>query len=363
MSHAHTQLLGCRSREAYKLTEIGTIPNDWEMTTLVRDIELRSGQHILAQDYNGVGDGTPYITGPSDFSDGSTSKISKWTTKPRVMSYGGEVLLTVKGSGAGRAFRLDVDAAAISRQLMALVPRRIDGAFLFHLIRRAERELSLKAVGNLIPGLSRPDLLSTLFALPPLIEQRAIAEALGDVDALIAAQQKLIAKKRAIKTATMQRLLTDKQRLPGFGEGCRYKQTDVALIPEEWSVTTLAQVSSFITKGATPTTYGFGWQTHGTLFLRSECVSEYGIDLSQSMYISETAHRVLNRSTIRRGDILMTITGNVGRVALFEADVNSANINQHIARIRIEDEDCLPSFVYYYLTQSSVRSQLSQIVT
>ena len=52
--------------------------------------------------------------------------------------------------------------------------------------------------------------------LPPIPEQRAIAEALSDVDGLINALEALIAKKRAIKQATMQQLLTGKTRLPGF---------------------------------------------------------------------------------------------------------------------------------------------------
>ena len=55
-------------------------------------------------------------------------------------------------------------------------------------------------------------------------EQRVIAEALSDVDALIAALDKLIAKKRAIKTAAMQVLLTGKKRLPGFGGEWEVKQ-------------------------------------------------------------------------------------------------------------------------------------------
>ena len=51
---------------------------------------------------------------------------------------------------------------------------------------------------------------------PPLSEQRAIAEALSDVDGLLAALEALIAKKRAVKQAAMQQLLTGKSRLPGF---------------------------------------------------------------------------------------------------------------------------------------------------
>ena len=67
--------------------------------------------------------------------------------------------------------------------------------------------------------------------LPPLAEQRAIAAVLGDVDALIAALDRLIAKKRDIKRAAMQELLTGKRRLPGFsGEWEIRRLGDIAQI-------------------------------------------------------------------------------------------------------------------------------------
>ena len=67
-------------------------------------------------------------------------------------------------------------------------------------------------------------------------EQQAIAEALSDVDALIAALDKLIAKKRDIKTGTMQQLLTGEKRLPGFGERplATNKRLEIGVIPEDW---------------------------------------------------------------------------------------------------------------------------------
>jgi len=86
-------------------------------------------------------------------------------------------------------------------------------------------------VGAAQPFLDTKAISGFLVAVPPtLSEQRAIAAALSDVDALIAALDKLIAKKRAIKTAAMQQLLTGKQRLPGFSG--------------EWEVKRLGEVLS-----------------------------------------------------------------------------------------------------------------------
>lgn len=140
------------------------------------------------------------------------------------------------------------------------------------------------------------------------------------------------------------------------------KQTEVGVIPADWKVDYLQNITAFITKGSTPTTYGFKWQQTGVLFLRSECVSESGLDLTESMYISPEAHAFFRRSEVREGDILITITGNVGRV-VFLKWIKYANINQHIARIRITAAEVDVAYVYHYLSQYSVRRYYNTIVT
>ncbi|MFC5582493.1 restriction endonuclease subunit S [Rhodanobacter terrae] len=140
-----------------------------------------------------------------------------------------------------------------------------------------------------------------------------------------------------------------------------YKQTEVGIIPEDWTIASLSTISAFITKGATPTTYGFKWEQEGILFLRSECVAEDGLDLSQSMRISDAAHATLGRSQVTDGDILVTITGNVGR-AIFFRSVEPANINQHIARVRIR-ANTKADFVYHFLTLPQCRARFNSITT
>ncbi|MHB1863797.1 MAG: restriction endonuclease subunit S [Gemmatimonadaceae bacterium] len=141
--------------------------------------------------------------------------------------------------------------------------------------------------------------------------------------------------------------------------------TDAAGEPRlapEWARVRLATISSFITKGSTPTTYGFKWESSGVLFLRSECVSDHGLDLNQSMLISEEAHATFQRSQVEPNDLLITITGNVGRVVIFGA-ADRANLNQHIARVRITASSADPRFVYFWLSQASVRRYFSAITT
>jgi len=142
-----------------------------------------------------------------------------------------------------------------------------------------------------------------------------------------------------------------------------YKQTEVGIIPEGWVRKQLSDISEFITKGATPTTYGFKWESSGILFLRSECVTNNGIDLSKSMFISELANKSLHRSEIRSNDLLITITGNVGRIVFLNNQFGKGNINQHIAKIRITDLDFDRSYVYHFLSQDIYRKYFESIVT
>ena len=235
---------------------------------------------------------------------------------------------------------------------MVFKKRRVDHGFLGYVVvsEAFQNQLSSTVVGGALPTLSQKEVASYRFACPNSgDEQRAIAEALGNADARIAALEAVIAKKRDLKQAAMQQLLTGTTRLPGFSG--------------EWEARMLGSVTGFITKGATPTTYGFNWQSHGVLFLRSECVSNHGLNLSQSMFISEEAHGTLKRGEVQSGDILITITGNVGRVVRLPDSFGVANINQHIARIRVRVDEASGDYVYHQLSQPRYIKYFNSIVT
>jgi type I restriction enzyme, S subunit len=215
----------------------------------------------------------------------------------------------------------------------------------------AQAWLQNNAVGGTMPNLNTSILASTPVALPPKPYQEKVVEILDDAAYLVATLERLIAKKQSIKQGMMQQLLSGKTRLAGY------------TADSSGSVgARLSEISGFITKGATPTTYGYKWQDSGIVFLRSECVSPHGLDLRQAMFISEAAHRSLQRSQVADGDILMTITGYVGRVVRLHG-VGVANINQHIARIRVRDKRFDSGFVYHYLSQKDIREHYESITT
>lgn len=142
------------------------------------------------------------------------------------------------------------------------------------------------------------------------------------------------------------------------------KDTPVGPIPADWGEKFLEELSEFITKGATPTTYGFKWVDEGIPFLRSECVGEEGFSKSGLTFITEEANEALGRSKIISGDILISITGYVGRVAVYPKWMEDGNINQHIARVRINKANLADKlFIYYQLSQPNYRIYYNNIIT
>lgn len=142
-----------------------------------------AGQHIPAEQYNGDESGTPYLTGPADFTE-RTPVVTKWTNHPRSFAESGDVLLTVKGAGCGKS-NLGLDAA-IGRQLMALRPNKakLDRNYLFAFIRSQEERICALGQGATVPGIAKGDIEKLQIPYFPLPEQHRIADILDKADAI-----------------------------------------------------------------------------------------------------------------------------------------------------------------------------------
>jgi type I restriction enzyme S subunit len=194
-----------------------------------------------------------------------------------------------------------------------------------------------------IPRPVEPEILQPYVALPPTnVEQEAIAQTLSDVDALIAALDNLIAKQRHLKTATMQQLLTGKKRLPGFGEGKGYKQTDVGIIPEDWELHPLGEITEYI-KGFAFKSSDF--QTHGVRVIR---VSDTTFDLikdDNEIFIDERKAQIFRKWSMREGDLIISTVGSkppmydsmVGKATFVDVKNKNSLLNQNAVIIRSKD--------------------------
>lgn len=123
----------------------------------------------------------------------------------------------------------------------------------------------------------------------------------------------------------------------------------------------LSEIAELITKGTTPTTLGYNFQEDGVNFLKIECFSEDGTYIKEkTAHISEECHEKLKRSKLRIGDILFSIAGAIGRVAVVTEEMLPANTNQALAIIRVTRDDIYLPYIKLILTSQIVKAQFER---
>ena len=150
------------------------IPASWAWTRIEAIVTLLSGTDFKPEEYNDIGNGTPYITGASSLS-AEQVLVTRWTESPRIIANKGDILLVCKGSGYGKSIICDIDSAHIARQIMAIKKDdNLDMEYLRFFLQANFDLLKSKGQG-VIPGIDRNSILMLLFPLPPLSEQHRIS--------------------------------------------------------------------------------------------------------------------------------------------------------------------------------------------
>lgn len=131
-------------------------------------------------------------------------------------------------------------------------------------------------------------------------------------------------------------------------------------VPEGWSPRTLGDMADLITKGTTPKTYGMDYTASGIPFLRVENITAGGtLSLDGVKYISPETHQALKRSQGRPGDVLISIAGALGRVAVIPDALREANMNQAVSLVRLRNNACHIDYLRHALHGHHVAVQVS----
>lgn len=186
--------------------------------------------------------------------------------------------------------------------------------------------------------------------LPPLPEQRKIAEILGSADMNIENTQAMIAKLQDLKKATMQELLTK-----GIGH-TKFKDSPVGSIPEEWDTPTFEE----ITRPDASICYGIvqpgPYVPDGVPVL---AIKNLNTNYRDNVHkTSDVIEKQYVRSRVGPGDVLLSVKGTTGRVGIVP-DHFRGNISRDIARIRLRETN-IPEF-YYQMLQSPIAQSLLDI--
>ncbi len=215
-------------KPGYKETEVGVIPEEWEVVPFSELLEFRNGVNA---DKHAYGKGLPFInvleviTKPHLQAADIPGRVS--LSKSRVDSFvvrRGDLVFnrtseTQEEVGLSSVYLDDIPVVfggfVIRGQPTGNAVDPVYSGYAFR-APAVRAQIVARGQGAIRANVGQSDLRQVLAPLPPLPEQRAIAGALGDVDALLGALTQLIAKKRNLKQAAMQQLLTGHTRLPGF---------------------------------------------------------------------------------------------------------------------------------------------------
>ena len=241
-----------------KQTEIGLIPDDWEVKEIKDFADVTTGNKNT-QDAVENGKYPFYVRSPI------VERINDY-------SFDSEGIITAgDGVGTGKVFHYAKGKFGL-HQRAYLIHNFKDVEpkyFYFNFSKNFYERVHSMTAKSSVDSVRREMITKMQIPIPPtLAEQQRIANALSDVDALISTTEKLIQKKKDIKQGTMQQLLTGKKRLPGFGEkqadlfvpngthtkevkdvspeqirlSAKMKQTELGEIPEDWEVKSLGEM-------------------------------------------------------------------------------------------------------------------------
>ena len=308
--------------QGYKQTELGIIPEDWEVKPIGECLSIGNGCDYKDKPFGnipvyGTGGVITYI---NDYlCDGQTICIGRKGTINKPLYYEGKIWT--------------VDTLYYTYNFID-----VDVKYIYYLLLTIDWMSLNEATGA--PSLTSDRIRHILLALPPVAEQRAIAEALGDIDGLIAALDKKIAKKRLIKQGAMQQLLTGKKRLPGFSD--------------PWVEKKFSDLYRYASEGGTPDTNNMRFYANGDVpFVKIEDTETKYIESCNSFITSEG----INNSSawiVPVNSIIYTNGATIGNVSINKIPVAT---KQGILGI-IPSSIINLEFMYYLLLSQNFKREV-----
>jgi len=348
------------TRKGYKKTELGEIPEDWLVKPLETFTSFISYGFTNPMPTSSSG---PFMVTARDINSGrvlyesarqTTEEAYKNLLSPKSQPKLKDILLTKDGT-LGRLALVEKEGICINQSVALLRPNdRIDPAYLKKLLESPpyQKKMIEDAGGSTIKHIYITIVNRMAVAVPASkLEQTAIAKTLSDVDNLITSLEKLIAKKRDIKTATMQQLLTGKTRLPGFdkhpdGKPKGMQKTELGEIPEDWNVKSLLELLKQNPK------YGINAAAvplSGNLptYIRITDISEDGyFKPSPKMGVDNPFS---DEYQLSEGDILLARTGaSVGKSYLFRTGDGKLVYAGFLIKISPDETFLSPSYLFHY---------------
>lgn len=343
-------------REGYKETEIGVIPEDWEVKELNKicvinpeslSAKENPDKEIKYIDIESVSTGRIGIPKVMRFED-SPSRARRKVKKEDV------IVSTVRPYlKAFAPVESEEDNLICSTGFAVLRTNQSNYNYKFLFQTTVSdyfiNQLLTKMVGSNYPAVNSSDLANTLVTVPPLPEQQRIAEILSTTDSHIEKLDKTIEDYQLLKKGMMKKLLTE-----GIGH-TEFKETEIGRIPKEWEVKKLSEVVD-VRDG----THDSPKQVLvGVPLITSKNLKDGKIDLTEITYISEEDHlNISKRSKVDKGDIIFAMIGTIGNPVIIDLDFEFSVKN--VALLKFEKSELNNMFLKYLIDSEIVINQFNQ---
>lgn len=348
-------------KPGYKQTEAGCSPVEWEVTTLLAlvkgkkelfdDGDWIESEHITSQGVRLVQTGNIGIGCFVEKEDRKYISEASFTSLRCKQLLTGDLLICRLADPAGRASVFpNIGERKVVTSVDVTICRppveTVNRTYLANLFSTSEwfRKVSDRSGGTTHKRISRSALGRIPFELPPLPEQDAIATALSDVDALLGALERLIAKKRDLKQAAMQQLLTGQTRLPGF-EG-------------EWEMSRIGDVAD-----TDPENLSSDTKTDFTFnYIALEDVDR-GALRSYSRQFYATAPSRARRKLCENDVLVSTVRPNLQSHLLFCIESGSWVCSTGFCVVRCRPGVTHPGYLFNHLFANCVNRQIETLLT
>jgi len=335
----------------FKETEIGLIPEDWEVVRLGEVAEISSG--------GSAPQGKKYFEGNSPFirvqhldNDNYKVKGCDYITdeavkKYKLKLYPKDTIIFPK-SGASiyleKRAKLPFDAYIVSHLMAVRSKSRLllQDYLFFNLV---SKKLSKDKADN-YPTLNISEVSQIPIPLPPLDEQKAIADILSTVQNAIEKTEKVINATKQLKKSMMKHLFTYGAVAVDKIDKVKLKESEIGLIPEDWKVVRLRDIVNFKI-GRTPPRKNKDYWTNGKYYWVSISDMKNPYINNTSEMVSEKAHKEIFKEKLTpAGTLLMSFKLTIGRTVILNVD---AYHNEAIISIFPKKNKILKEFLFYYL--------------
>ena len=336
-----------------------TLPDGWLIKPLAEVAQVVMGQSPDSKYYSAEEVGLPFLQGCAEF-QGRHPKHAIYCSHSTKIGCAGSILLSVRAP-VGRLNVANRDYV-IGRGLAALNGTRVTQDFLEHFLVFQEPRFRLASQGSTFEAINSSELNQWPILHPKdKAEQAKIAEVLSTVDRAIEETEALIAKQQRIKTGLMQDLLTrgiDEHGNLRSEKIHEFKDSPLGRIPVEWELRSLGQC----VRADAPICYGILMPgqgvDNGVPVIKVKDIVGGRIVQDNLLLTDRRIDRQYRRSRLRSGDLVITIRGTTGRLAVVPPELDGANITQDTARVRLSDNHSA-RFCFYCLQSESAQVQIA----